>query len=328
MKLEKSLSDGLYIIVSNIRKNFNKPPNGFRYSDDFKSLALSINFTSPVTYRLMRETLRLPSEKTLPTFISAWPREPGNIDFSIKSLELKMIQCPEIYKQCSIAMDEMSLKTHLDYCRKTDKVIGFQDFGSDELRTSSPARNVLIIMAQGVAKRWKHPLTYFFVQSSCPSVMLKKLLIKAIYSLQKSGFVPVHFVSDQGANFRGLHSDLGICRQKPYFEVEHEVTKAVEKIFCFYDAPHLIKSTRNCLKGYEVSFIHFREYFTAKWKDIENFHNIDKKLSLRCAPKITKEHIAPNNFQRMKVRYATQVFSNTLGSGLLNLYSSGKGSKF
>lgn len=41
------------------------------------------------------------------------------------------------------------------------------------------------------------------------------------------------------------------------------------------------------------------------------------------APKLSKYHIEPNNFQRMKVKYAVQVFSNRVAAGMCTQMSCG-----
>lgn len=154
------------LIVENHLSNYGRPPEGRRYSTGIKVWALSINFISPKALRFLKSSLDPPSETTLRSFISTWPKSPGNINFNVKSLSLKMneSQLPNIYKYCSISADEMSLQVHLDYNRKRDLFDGLEDFGEDESRSSYPATSALVIMAQGIAKRCKHPLAYFFVR--------------------------------------------------------------------------------------------------------------------------------------------------------------------
>lgn len=64
----------------------------------------------------------------------------------------------------------------------------------------------------------------------------------------------------------------------------------------------------------------------ASWKDVVQLYEHDSKYDLRLAPKLTEAHVRPNNFQRMKVKYATQVLSYTVSASLLTYASSGHGS--
>jgi hypothetical protein len=44
---------------------------------------------------------------------------------------------------------------------------------------------------------------------------------------------------------------------------------------------------------------------------------------MKMAPKLSKIHIEPNSFQRMKVKYAVQIFSNRVAAGMCTQMSCG-----
>ncbi len=44
---------------------------------------------------------------------------------------------------------------------------------------------------------------------------------------------------------------------------------------------------------------------------------MDSKNSIRCCQKLTSKHIFPNGFQKMKVKYATQILSHTVSAAML-----------
>jgi hypothetical protein len=75
-----------------------------------------------------------------------------------------------------------------------------------------------------------------------------------------------------------------------------------------------MKSVRNNLLKYDIFF---NDNKKASMKYIEAFYESDKSKPLRMAPKLTNIHIHPNNFQKMRVKYATQVFSESVAIGLL-----------
>jgi len=84
-----------------------------------------------------------------------------------------------------------------------------------------------------------------------------------------------------------------------------------KKIFYVFDVPHLLKSTRNNFFKYHLTFANG---ITEK-KHLVNFYKSDQGLN-RLAPKLTDAHINPNPFQKMKVRYASQIFSATVAAGM------------
>ena len=70
---------------------------------------------------------------------------------------------------------------------------------------------------------------------------------------------------------------------------------------------------RNNLINYNFHF----EGKVASWKDISTLYDIDSKNPIRCCPKLTKKHLSPNNFEKMKVKLATQVLSHTVSAAML-----------
>lgn len=82
-----------------------------------------------------------------------------------------------------------------------------------------------------------------------------------------------------------------------------------------FDIPHCLKALRNMLLKHEFVV----NGKTISWKYIVKFYNSDKVLSIRVAPKLTDSHIFPSNFEKMKVKYASQIFSETV-SAAMNVY--------
>lgn len=75
---------------------------------------------------------------------------------------------------------------------------------------------------------------------------------------------------------------------------------------------HRIKAVRNNFYKHNINCN--GEFIL--WKFVEQFYKIDQNNEMRLAPKLTDSHIAPNNFEKMKVRYATQILSATVAAGL------------
>ena len=143
--------------------------------------------------------------------------------------------------------------------------------------------------------------------------MLDGLIREAIDKLDVIGLRIVVVMSDMGSNFYSLANHLGITPEKPWFMHNNKV------YFLMFDPPHLIKCIRNNLMKYSFKFGNL----VASWKDIEVFYDKDKSLTIRSAPKLTERHLHPNNFAKMKVKYATQILSHTVAASLCTYVSLG-----
>ncbi|KAF2891722.1 hypothetical protein ILUMI_14451 [Ignelater luminosus] len=147
----------------------------------------------------------------------------------------------------------------------------------------------------------------------CKGEKLKSITLNCIEKLQiQSGANVRAVVSDQGSNFKELVKSLGISAEKPYFIVNEK------KFYYFYDVPHLIKSVRNNILQYDITF---KDNKGATWKHIQAFYKSYECKPLRLAPKLTHMHINSNNFQKMRVKYAVQVFNESVAGGFSTFVS-------
>lgn len=129
-----------------------------RYNDAFKQFALTTYFLGPKVYRMLSGIFKLPTYRTLTKITENWPNNPGINTILFEALHLKTNNFAKIDKNCTLCIDEMSLKSHMFYNISKDLIIGFDTTGSKDLL---PAKNALVIMAQGIAKNWKQPLAFF-----------------------------------------------------------------------------------------------------------------------------------------------------------------------
>lgn len=96
-----------------------------RYSDKFKQFALTLYFMGPKSYRFLSKTLKLPSVRTLQRITQNWPNHPGFSEVLFEAVRFKTSSYSELDKNCTICIDEMSLKTNLCYNVYKDQVIGY-----------------------------------------------------------------------------------------------------------------------------------------------------------------------------------------------------------
>lgn len=288
---------------------FQRKPKGRRYTDDFKEFSFSLYFMSPKAYNFLSQIFILPSPRTLELMTHHLQFAPGLQQDLVKSCKIKLQALEEVDRYCSLCLDEMSLKAHLFYNITKDEIIGFEDIGNG--KTLKPACNALVFMVRGIYNNWKLPIGYFFVNTTCSAIDLREILMQTLKLLMEIGFKIVNIISDMGSNFIQLGNLLGITPEQPFFYAEDK------KIFYMFDPPHLIKATRNNFMKHK--FVLGTE--ETSWDFIKRFYEEDQKLHCRLAPKLTAAHIAPNNFQKMKVRLAVQVLSATLAAAI-NTYIS------
>ncbi|CAG5048305.1 unnamed protein product [Parnassius apollo] len=201
-------------------------------------------------------------------------------------------------------IDAMSLKAHLFFNIKEDKITGFHEI--EGLQSPEPAKNALVIMVRGIFVNWKQPISYALISECRNYEEINKWIDKVLQKLFEIGLNVRIFVSDQGSDLWKAAKQRSVSIERPYFFMNNR------KIYYIFDAPHLIKNVRNNLMQYDF---HFGDSI-AKYDHIVKFYNQDIRKSLRLVPKLNNSHIKPTNFEKMKVCYATQLLSKSVANGI------------
>lgn len=294
--------------IFKIKKKFRDIYENNQYEREYKMFAMEIYFASPLAYRILAETLYLPSEQNLRN---------ANIeigtDFSehaIRCLQSKVKNLSDSEKICVLCADEMSLKRHLVYQVKRDKIIGFHEI--DGVQKQEPATKAFVVMVRGLFSKWKQPLAYCFLNQTKNYPELKNWLDNIIIKVMNIGLKIVAFTSDQGSNFISMATDRNVTAADPFFRINDK------KIYYIFDVPHLLKCLRNNLidNDFVISNDTDGKEEIASWDDVENLYEIEKEKSYKMAFKLTESHIRPNNFEKTKVKFAAQVFSRSVANAM------------
>ena len=198
------------------------------------------------------------------------PTNAGISQASLKIIKQKVLQMSTMEKVCTLCMDEISLKTHLNYSIPDDMIEGLEDFGGG-FRTNKVATSALVLMARNISGKWKQPLGYVLVNGGCKRDILENLVKEAIDKLDGIGLKVLVIMSDIGSNFQSLANHLGITPEKPFFAHNNNT------YFVMFDPPHLLKCIRNNLMKYTFRF----GDHAARWKDMEDFYEKDQLLPIR-----------------------------------------------
>uniref|UniRef100_A0A6P7H5L6 Uncharacterized protein LOC114347319 n=1 Tax=Diabrotica virgifera virgifera TaxID=50390 RepID=A0A6P7H5L6_DIAVI len=201
-------------------------------------------------------------------------------------------------KICVLMFDEISLKKQLEYNKLDEIIEGFQDLG-----------------ALGRTEQTNLPTQVWFC-GPIHSDNLKNIVVEVVSKLQNIGYIP-KVLCDQASNNRALFKLLGACKDQPEIEIGNQ------RIFTVFDTPHLLKSLRNNFLNKKLTF--FADSKQISWQDIEYTYNIDRtSVRAQCMVKMTSVHINPNNFQKMRVKLAAQIFSNSIASAISTAMSVGQ----
>lgn len=219
---------------------------------------------------------------------------------------------PELNRNCCLVLDEISLKCGLKYCKREDRVIGYEDFGTGN-ESQKVANHALVLMARGLFDRWKQPIAYFFAHNSSPAVKRHELVAESIRRLRSVGFTVQCVICDQGATNRQMFSMFGVTVDEPFVDVDGDV------VHFMYDPPHLVKCIRNNFMKYDIMFNENR----VRWQHVLDFYNRDSRQKLKLAPKLTDKHFNLPPFAAMRVRLATQIFSHSVAAGMYTHVSLG-----
>ncbi|CAL1672102.1 unnamed protein product [Lasius platythorax] len=188
------------------------------------------------------------------------------------------------------------------------------------LKVDEKANTGLVFMFQPLADNYTQPIAVFAFRGPVKGVELAKLVTKALILLENFGAVMHGIVSDGAQTNRKMWSEFGVCGKIDNFKNWFTLPVNDErKIFVFSDTPHLIKCVRNrlCSKQKQLR-VDPNESFV-RWKHFEVLYSMDKSIlntQLRMCPKLTLSHLELSNMSKMKVRLATQLFSNSIVHGL------------
>lgn len=312
-KIENISSPVLNSLIDSSTKNQNRKPKGKRWTKLNKSVALAIYKKSPKSYKYLSQLLPMPSIRTLQTVLQNMKMEPGIDQTVIDYLKKKGEDLTEKEKICAILFDEMALKKRLIYSPCVDKVDGFEDLGHEGGRSERIADHALVFMLQGIYKKLKQPIAYYFVKGTISSDKLAQIIESVVRAVTAAGYKVLTTVCDQGPTNVGALSLLKKkCNLKPetnYFVLDGEI------VYTIFDVPHLFKSIRNnFLQAGEIVFNNKK----GKWNHIVRAEE-KNRMRLRFV-KLTKTHVAPKYRNKMRVKLAAQVLSNTVAA-ILKLMS-------
>jgi len=286
-------------------KHYSRNKCGRRYPNHDKNFALSLYYASPKAYKLCSKMFCLPSISLLRLWLRRVNVKPGFCDNVFSLLQRKAQSMPTSDRCCVLLLDEISLKRGLNYCKSTDEIVGFEDFGNGQ-RTDKYANQALVLMVRGLKSRWKQPLAYYLACNTTAANRLTVVVCEAIVRLKEIGLNVLAVICDQGATNQQMFRLFGVSADEPCVEI------CGNNIFFLFDPPHLLKSVRNNLVKHNFEI----RGELVKWQDIVDFFEADSRQLVKLAPKLSLRHINLPPFANMRVCLAAQVFSHSVFAGI------------
>ena len=298
-------------------REISKDKMGRRFTEQEKIMALSVYKQGPKCYRLLRKAFVLPSPLTLSRLIAKANLRAGINEKLFKVIEQKLKRFKGADKLCILLFDEMAITPHFDYNQRKDEISGFVDNG--KLKKNQIADHALVFMIRGILRNYKQPVAYTFCSGSTKKEELAVLVTEIIRKLHSVGLKVIATVCDQGASNVSCIKYLINATKIKYAAKNEELRRSIfevddQEVIPLYDTPHLIKGIRNNLLEKKLVCSINGVYKEAKWDHIKMLYKEDPGYSgIRLLKKITEDHINPEKC-KMKVKYATQIFSHRVGS--------------
>lgn len=282
-------------------------PRPKKYDELTKSLTQNIYYVSRNSYLFLKYKLKfnLPHESTILNWTPIKDLQPGFCNSGYNMFKKKCETLRQIDKENVVMLfDEASIREELRYNSRLDLIDGFEDEGF--YRSDVLGQKVCVFMIKGIFSNFSLVLNYFISAKGLDGDCLGNIIIENIKELQKIGVFVKIIVCDQGSGNRKVFSVLGVTPAAPYFWFNET------KIFCIYDFPHLLKSLRNNLLTSDLS----TPDGIVSFKVLKELWELEQGASTRLCPKLSRQHLEPTHFEKMKVKLATQIFSKTVQAAI------------
>ena len=227
--------------------------------------ALSLKYASSSAYHMARNSglIALPSDRTLRDY-THWTTVKDGIQKEMvqqmkKCLRFEDMQTYE--KQFALSMDEMKIRSGLVFKKDTGELTGFCNLGqvnhdleklSEHLTDTTQSNDVptlsdqmLVFMVRPIFKpSFSFPVA-MYPGTNLTGEKLYPIVFEVIEALELHGIPVASLTSDGNSPNRRFYRLCQLTSEKPTYKTKNPF--ADRDLFFMCDAPHLIKTARNCL---------------------------------------------------------------------------------
>ena len=300
-------------------------PTNVRYHPMLIRYCFSLAAKSNSTYQELRNSgiLVLPSTRTLRGYRNFIKPQTGFSRQVIEDLINTTSSYFDVQRYVILLFDEMKVKSNLVFDKHTVDLKLYLDLGcvEDDFSTLGKevdclATHALAFHLRGVITNLKYSLAYF---DDVISLQLMALFWEAVAILEYRCNLWVIAATSDGASPNRRFYQLHRVNEELCHKTENICAKW-RNIYFFSDAPHLMKTTRNCWANSGSG--QYKRYMWNNGKNIlwthlsRMFYDELAIGGLKVLPKITQQHIQLTPYSVMTVKYATQVLSKTVAVAL------------
>ena len=307
-----------------------------RYHPMIIRFCLSLACKSASAYDELRSSnvLTLPSRRTLRDYKNAIKPHAGFNPSVIEEL-IKIAERLQGYQRYVVlSFDEMKIKENLVYDKYSGDLVGYVDLGDPDTNYSSfenadsLATHVLVFYVRGLASDLKFELGYFGTNGALQHQIMTRFW-RAVGLLESTCSLKVIATVSDGATANRAFYRMNKEPNNTQFENDVvyrtvNLYDATRFIWFFADAPHLMKTTRNCIynsgNGNKQTRLMWNSGSEIVWKHFLDIVNDESQFGLKLISKLTDEHVRLNPYSKMNVRLATQILSETSSNILFKYY--------
>lgn len=271
----------------------------------------------------------LPSYRTLCDRIQQTPFRPGIQADIVNWLRCKLQSSAVQERDCVLMLDEMAVRKCLEYDKGLRSLVG--GVSPDVCKSSREcgavpdvvlASHALVVMIRGLTTNWKQVVAYYLTGDSVEGNTLWHVVKSVIVELYTASVNVRAVVCDMGSCNRAMWRAAGIvaCKDQIVNRIHHPVV--TQSLYFLPDVPHVLKNVRNCLLSNDIVLPPetVQQYSLpgaiVSMSHVQKLHELQQASDLKIAPSLRRQHVAPKQFEKMKVRFAAQLFSHSVSSAL------------
>ncbi|KAL3186004.1 hypothetical protein MRX96_028133 [Rhipicephalus microplus] len=315
------LSDREKLIIDQcIMKANMKSAKAARYKKEWLYDCLLLKIKSTAVYTFLHENnfLPLPHPRTLYSYLKNLKAGFGFDENLFDILKDKVEKIPKRERRGVLMFDEMSVRKSLHVRESDMALLGKVDLAEHTKPTDQvkDGDHVLVFLFRPFLGGWSQTVGAFCTSGAAPGSTVAKLILQCIVLLSNAGVIVEAVTCDNSTSNRSALNSLGVSgdvtRVSTSFEHPCDSSKVIQAII---DPPHIFKCIRNnLLKAGKFLLPGDKEVQHSHFEALLDYE--EQQAGLRAVPKLTKAHISPNAFQKLSVRLAVQLFSESTASAM------------